>query len=347
MKNIIIIFTIISAIFAEGISGVSYFRYAMGSAADGEDHGFYIDRAYLTYKKDVSENVSFKFQTDIKNLNSGDGWQLYLKNAKMNFQVHENYKLIFGLQGMNMFNVQEKNWGNRFIAKSAMDGSGWSPAADLGIGVVASFGEISGSVLFTNGEGYKNSSSDDNERISTSLIYNGGFGDDLSFNVGGVFSMLNYISCGCGDACACNSEGPCSGTCTADGCEDGCDCGCEADITAQVMGVFGGFSGLGLRVGAEYNMGTDLNIDGYETSSTLMSLYGTYSLSFIKGFSVLAKYDILDTDTGADDTETTTLLAGVSYQCAEGITFSPNMTQTTVGAEDPTTAINLTLQLKF
>ena len=118
MKNIIIIFTIISAIFAEGISGVSYFRYAMGSAADGEGHGFYIDRAYLTYKKDVSENVSFKFQTDIKNLNSGDGWQLYLKNAKMNFQVHENYKLIFGLQGMNMFNVQEKNWGNnplRFV----------------------------------------------------------------------------------------------------------------------------------------------------------------------------------------------------------------------------------------
>ena len=53
MKNIIIISTIISTIFAEGISGVSYFRYAMGSTTDGEDHGFYIDRAYLTYKKDV------------------------------------------------------------------------------------------------------------------------------------------------------------------------------------------------------------------------------------------------------------------------------------------------------
>ena len=72
-----------------------------------------------------------------------------------------------------------------------------------------------------------------------------------------------------------------------------------------------------------------------------------YALSFVDGLSILVRYDILDTDTVTDDTETTTLLAGLSYQCAEGITFSPNMTQRTVGTEDPTTEVNLTFQLKF
>ena len=42
-----------------------------------------------------------------------------------------------------------------------------------------------------------------------------------------------------------------------------------------------------------------------------------------------------------------TILAGLSYKCAEGITFTPNMTQTTVGEGDPTTAVNLTFMLKF
>ena len=52
-------------------------------------------------------------------------------------------------------------------------------------------------------------------------------------------------------------------------------------------------------------------------------------------------------DSGIDNNETTTIIAGLSYKCAEGITFSPNMTQTTVGDGDPTTAINLTFMLKF
>ena len=118
-------------------------------------------------------------------------------------------------------------------------------------------------------------------------------------------------------------------------------------MTAQVIGLFCGFSGFGLRAGFEYNMGTDLNLDGYGSSSTLMSFYGTYDVSFVEGLSVLFKYDALHTDADADDTESTTLLAGVSYKCAEGITFSPNMTQTTVNDDDPITAINLSFKLEF
>lgn len=324
MKNIIIIFTIISAIFAEGISGVSHFRYAMGSVADGEDHGFYIDRAYLTYKKDVSENVSFMFQSDIQN--TGEAYYMYLKNAKMDYKVADNTKLTIGLQGMNMFSTQEKTWGNRFISKSAMDESGWSPAADLGLGITQGFADVSLSLLYTNGEGYKSTSSDDNEKISIQVMYGEKRLDkNEGFNVGGVFSTLRYISVK-------------DDTTTTDIDE-------TEELPGTVMGVFGGFSGFGFRGGFEYNMGTDLNLDEYATNATLMSLYGNYAISFVDGLSLLVRYDILNAET--DDIETTTLLAGLSYQCAEGIIFSPNMTQTTEGAEEPTIAMNLTFQLKF
>ena len=53
----IVIASLVSMIFAEGISGVSYFRFSPGVTADGEDHGFYMDRAYLTYKKNIAEGV--------------------------------------------------------------------------------------------------------------------------------------------------------------------------------------------------------------------------------------------------------------------------------------------------
>ena len=39
-----------------------------------------------------------------------------------------------GLIGMNTHSIQEKNWGNRFIEKSAMDKNEYSTSADLGIG---------------------------------------------------------------------------------------------------------------------------------------------------------------------------------------------------------------------
>ena len=317
----------ISALFCGDISGVSYFNYATGDADAGEAHGFSMERAYFTYKNDVSENVKFKLQTDVVN-QDGDGLQLYLKNANMEYTATENFTFIYGLQGMNIFSDQETNWGNRYLAKASMDENKWGPSADLGIGVATNFSRITVSVLFTNGEGYKNTSADGNERISAAAGYYRDISDDMSFNVGGVFSTLNY------DAVE-----------STDDTED------RPAGTGTVMVVFGGFSRFGLRTGLEYNMGTDLNLDGYGENATLMSFYGTYDvpidLPFVDGLSVLFKYDALDKGTDTNEAESTTLLAGLSFNCVEGIIFSPNMTQTTIGDNDPTSAINLTFQLKF
>jgi len=260
----------------------------------------------------------------------------------MDHMATENITFMYGLQGMNVFKSQEKIWGNRFLSKSAMDLNKWSPSADLGLGVKLSMGcpiiksnKVSGSLLFTNGEGYKNDSSDNNERISAALGYTHNIGEDMSLQAGGSYSTLDY------DAIVDDA--------TTTNIDESAEAG-----TATIMALYGGFSGFGLRTGFEYNMGTDLNLDGYGSDATLMSFYGTYDLPFIDGLSVIARHDSLDDgaedndQTDADESaDTTTLLLGLSYKCAEGITFTPNMTQTTVGEDDPTTAINLTFMLKF
>ena len=125
------------------------------------------------------------------------------------------------------------------------------------------------------------------------------------------------------------------------------------------MGIFGGFSGYGARVGFEYNLGTNLDLDDYGENSTLMSFYGNYALSFVEGLSVVARYDMLDRGIEDDTTTTgegkdenvndneTAMLVGLIYQCSEGLTVSPNMLLTTIGEKDPTTAINITFRLQF
>ena len=50
--------------------------------------------------------------------------------------------------------------------KEVMDYYGYSATADLGIGIYRNFGNISTSLLMTNGEGYKNSVVNDENKLS-------------------------------------------------------------------------------------------------------------------------------------------------------------------------------------
>ena len=95
----------------------------------------------IGYKKDVSDDVSFKLQTDVGRLDSGvsdDRWAVYLKKAHLDWKVSQDTKISMGMIGLNMLNVQEKTWGNRFISKSALDYYGYSATADLGFAIYLS-----------------------------------------------------------------------------------------------------------------------------------------------------------------------------------------------------------------
>ena len=71
-----------SGLIAEGLSGVSYFRYATGDYNNSEESGFHLDRAYFTFKKSISDKSSFKFQSDIQNKGE-EAYYMFIKKAHM------------------------------------------------------------------------------------------------------------------------------------------------------------------------------------------------------------------------------------------------------------------------
>ena len=81
----------------------------------------------------------------------------FLKKAYMKWQVNDDFKLSMGMQSTTQFNLLEKNWGFRYIMKSAQDQYKFGSSADLGLVAVYSLGSnISIDASFMNGEGYKN-----------------------------------------------------------------------------------------------------------------------------------------------------------------------------------------------
>ncbi|MCK5075967.1 MAG: hypothetical protein KAR38_06305, partial [Calditrichia bacterium] len=237
-------------VFAEEgkVSGVVFFNYSYMDA--DISNSFEIERAYFTYDKKVSDDISIKFQTDVGRLKEDSvntNLFAYLKNAKIDWKTAYG-KLTFGLQGMNVFNIQEKTWGYRFIEKSPMDKYKFSSSADMGVGYANKLnGKTNMSILVTNGSGYKKPENDSYKKVSGQIVYGEKRLDkNEGFNVGGIITWEPY------------------------------ETDTEAKENTIVAGIFGGFSGKVFRLGAEFNILNDSNIDDKER---IIAAYGNYTVS--------------------------------------------------------------------
>jgi hypothetical protein len=93
----------------------------------------------------------------------------YFKNAYLSYSKG-NVKTWFGLMDMLQFKVQEKFWGYRYLYKSFMDEYRFGSSADLGAGIQYSPAKwITGDLVFSNGEGYKDLQFDNIYRVGTGL----------------------------------------------------------------------------------------------------------------------------------------------------------------------------------
>tara|TARA_B100001540_G_scaffold312609_1_gene334031 strand:- start:289 stop:1206 length:918 start_codon:yes stop_codon:yes gene_type:complete len=305
MKRIaLILIAGFSMLFSSGnISGVTYFEY---------EDSFDISRTYFTYKNTVSDELSFKFQVDVgqlddvkdasdpvNDLNNDDRWTVYLKKAHMDWKVNSDMKMSMGMIGLNMFNVQEKTWGHRFLYKSAMDKYKFSKSADLGIAFTQKMGSITASLLMTNGEGYKESDVDDENKMSFQLLYGPSkLNKKDGYNFGIVYSSLE-------------------------------------DVT--VTGFFGGWASNGLRVGLEQNTEDDNG-----TENALTSIYATYKVN--NNLSAVVRMDDIDSNSDGDAEEVT--MAGLIWTPTKGLDICLNRTSVTVNDDaDDTTKLNF--QFKF
>ncbi len=128
--------------------------------------------------------------------------------------------------------------------------------------------------------------------------------------------------------------------------------------TSQVFGFFGGFSGYGARIGFDFNQGSNLGIDGHGESSLLNSIYLNYDLSFLKGLSLITRYDAIDRgveddlltvseDESINDNENK-ILIGLIYKCSdEGWALSPNLVMNKEGDQESIMNFNLDFQFRF
>ena len=280
--------------FAEGkISGVTYFDF---SATDTKS-AFNFERQYFGYGGEVSDKVSYKILFDVGRTNLGTtldkkGKEIsedtrlvaFLKKAQVNYESSFG-KFNFGLIGMNTYGVQESNWGYRFIEKSAIDKYGFSATADIGVGFSRSLiDNLNLSLLFVNGEGYKKPQGDDYHKISFNATYGeGNLNKNDGYNAGLVYTTEST----------------------------------NTDPTTMVS-VFGGFAGMGLRLGGEYDMLTKGSVE-----SNIISVSANYTVR--DNIDIFARYDMVDDNDNADKNGKNYLVTGIVLACDGGISVAPNL----------------------
>ena len=322
MKYLIILLTYISiSIASEGkIGGVTYFDYTNSK----EKSAFNFNRQYFSYGVNVSDDVSFKVVFDVGRTNKGDFVYInndgepdkmsedtrlivFLKKAQIDYSTSYG-KISMGLIGMNTYNIQEKNWGYRFIEKSAIDKYGFSSTADLGLGFSKSLtDQLNMSLQIVNGEGFKNPQNDKYHKIA----FNSTYGErnlvkNSGFNAGVVYTTE------------------------------------QTDNKQNIMtSLFGGFAGMGLRLGGQYNMLTENTKE-----SKVVSVSSNYGLK--ENINVFTRYDMWDDNDEDKKNGKNNLITGIVLTCGSGLSMAPNMRMTSFeDNSDSVTEYRINFQFKF
>jgi len=281
MKKILLVVSITGFMFAEGkIGGVTYFDFI----STDDSSAFNFQRQYFGYGGDISDKVSFKILFDVGRTELDTRLNVYLKKAQVNYKSSSG-KVNFGLIGMNTYAVQESNWGYRFIEKSTIDKNGFSSTADLGVGFSKSIiDNLNLSFQIVNGEGFKKPQGDKYHKIA----FNATYGESNLIKNDGYNAGLVYTT-----------E--------------------QTDTDPITMtSIFGGFAGMGIRIGGEYDMKT---IGG--VNSNIVSVSTNYTVR--DNIDVFVRYDIYDGNTSIDNNGKDYLVAGIVLTCDGGISVAPNV----------------------
>jgi hypothetical protein len=265
-------------------------------------------RAYLTFANDINESVSYKVTYDMGSNEGGSAHTAFLKVAMVKWKTNFG-DVSIGMQGMNMFKTMENTWGHRFIQKMPMDTYGFSPSADLGIGITRGFGVVSTSALVTNGVGYKKTESDSHKKFSFHAVYGETkLNKNDGFNIGTSFSVEPY------------------------------DIDSVTIENTNVMGTFAGYAGSGFRGGVEFDTRQQNDL-----TSQIICIYGTYKMS--DKLSLLARIDQVDANTSVDRDGIRAIIAGVHYFVDKGFTVAPTFRMT--NPEDGETENSIVVNFQF
>ncbi len=310
MKKLLLFITVLVSIsIAEEIkfSALAYYEYSYYSDIKADiSNEFEFRRVYFGLEKKISTSLSYKLLTDVGRRSEDGRLEVYIKNAKVDWNTQFG-KIVIGMQGMNVFDIQKNTWGYRSIDKTVMNKNNWASSADIGLGYYNNYNRLNYNVLITNGTGFKLPENDSYKKLSTQVYYGEGkLNSKDGMNSGFVFTYEPYYL--------------------------------EGGTTESkfVVGLFGGYASGHFRIGAEFGQLMDSDIDA---SMNIISGYGNYSIS--KQFDIFVRLDNLNNNSAISNYA----ILGVAISPEKGLKIMPNIRFASMDISK--TTINYILNFEF
>lgn len=303
MKKLITILVSLTIMIGQNkVGGLTYFDFTQNE----DESGFNFKRQYISVAGSSGEDMKYKVVMDVGRYGDDNRLTAFLKKAQADYTT--NYgKISLGLIGMNTYGVQEKNWGYRFISKSAIDKNKFSATADLGIGYSNTLMEnLNLSLQLTNGEGYKKSQEDTYHKFSLNATYGEmKINKNDGYNAGLVFSTMPT----------------------------------END-PINMISVFGGYAANNFRLGAEYDMQTTGDLE-----ETIISVTSNYRA--LDNLDAYVRYDMYTDNVENDMNGENYLIAGLLLNCGNGLSLAPNVRMTSFEDSDMDNELEYKLNFQF
>ncbi len=277
---------------------------------DGNSRSVDLTRAYLGYEYFFSKSLSSRINIDVADPGAGKlQMTAFIKNAFLLYKKN-NFSVRFGMIGVDQYNIQEVQWGYRYIYKSFQDAYNFGPSADLGAAAEYSpTGFISFDASILNGEGYK--------KLQADSVFKQTIGITVKPFKG--FALRGYY-----DRMKNNNN-------------------------QQSLALFAGYSYKAFRVGAEYNLQInngminlhDMSGVSFYSAVNLATKFSVFArYDYLK--SILNPGDTLPWNVKKDGQ---LFMAGLDYSPAKGVRIAP--TYSGWAPEDDTMSFTSMIALNF
>ncbi len=294
---------------------VKIFSNYHSTFSDGTSNSaFELDRAYLGYDFNLSENFSGKINFDIGNPGVGKlEMTAYIKNAYLNY-TKNNFSVMFGMISTTQFTLQENFWGNRYVAKAFQDEYKMGSSADLGLSATYNLAKwLSADVIIANGEGYKALQADNKFRSGVGITVH----PLEHMNIRGYFDVMG------------------------------------SDTAQTTFSSFISYDFGKATIGAEYNLQQNAGYNegkDYSGTSVYASFIPTKKIKLFGRYDYLTSATLEGQSSNWNRAKDGSLIiAGIEYQPVKGVKFSPNyrLWKPANSEQKPTQYLYLSCEIKF
>ena len=311
------------------LEGTVHFNYFM-DLSDREDddpavvRGFEMERAYATLKKSWGD-MAFRYTADVDYKFGTGNLNIYSKYIYLEHKgIIPDGKLLVGLHSPSSHGWVEKIWHYRSMAKTVSDEYKWTDSATFGLGLQgkARGGFFEYYVDFNNGNGYKTGAAKDGIGFALRAVVKPAAGfvlsGHLTGNAPGGYKTLGY---------ALDENNL-----------------LEKDVLRDKINTYAegvaGYESERFGIFAQYGLFTDNNIfslddSGFdpleddfpvvveeESKQSGLSLFGRARLR--QGTYGLARVDIVDPDTDAEDDGLNWIMLGIDHELHPGFFLQPS-----------------------